>query len=151
GGNYILVANGVLAPANYAVNPEGRSTAFDILVYPTARQEAEDDTKVELLVLHGATDAPTVDVVTGGAVLVNDLVYSDFQGYLAVDAQSYILGITPGNDNNTVLLRYTADLTGLEGGVATVVASGFLDPSTNQSGEGFALIAVLADGTVITL
>jgi len=151
GGRYLLVANGVLNPASYAANPDSRSTAFNILVYPMAREAATDPAKVDLLVLHGATDAPSVDVLTGGNVIVDNLAYGDFQGYLSVDPLNYVLALTPGNDNANVLLRYRADLSNLSGGAATLVASGFLNPAANQSGSAFELLAVFADGTVASL
>jgi ketosteroid isomerase-like protein len=151
GGKYLLVANGVLNPAAYAANPDSRSIGFNILVYPMAREVSTDPTKTDLLVLHGATDAPTVDVLTGGNLIVDNLAYGDFQGYLSVDPQPYILALTPGNDNSNVLLRYRADLSNLGGGAATLMASGFLNPMANQNGSAFELLAVFADGTVASL
>lgn len=148
---YLLVANGVLNPANFTANPDGISIAFDLFPFTPARQEAEDAESVDLIVFHGATDAPVVDVLANGSVLIDDLGYGAYQGYASVPAAEYVLGITPGNDNNTVLVRYAADLSGLAGSSVSVLASGFLDPAANDNGEGFVLIAVLADGTVIEL
>ena len=115
-----------------------------------AREAAQDTSKVEFFVLHGSTDAPTVDIIARGvATLVDNASYGDITDYLAVPASSYTLDITPGDDNNTIVTSITADLTGLAGGTAAVFASGFLDPSSNQNGSGFGVFAALANGTVV--
>ena len=53
--------------------------------------------QTDILVFHGATDAPTVDVaetaVLGGATLVNDLSYGELAGYLEVPTGDYTLGV----------------------------------------------------------
>jgi len=80
---------------------------------------------------------------------IDDAKYSDITPYLSVPPTAYTLNITPGNDNSLIVASYSVDLSTLGGGAAVVLASGFLDPSTNQNGAAFALIGVLADGTVI--
>ena len=103
---------------------------------------------VDFFVLHGATDAPTVDVIARGvATLVNDAAYSDITNYITVPAAAYTLDLTLA-DGNTLVQSYVADLSGLGGGSAVVFASGFLTPSANQNGEAFGLYFALADGTV---
>ena len=150
GGTYVAFANGVLDPGMYASNPDGKSTAFTLFVKDMAREAAQDTSKVEFFVLHGSTDAPTVDIIARGvATLVDNASYGDITDYLAVPASSYTLDITPGDDNNTIVTSVTADLTGLAGGTAAVFASGFLDPSSNQNGSGFGVFAALANGTVV--
>ena len=149
---YIAVANGVLTPANFAANPDSRSTAFTLFSTDMGRETGSSATGVDINVLHGATDAPTVDVINrGSGILVNDAAYGDMTGYVTVPAASYKLDITPGNDNNTIVASYLADLSGLGGGAAVVFASGFLTPSSNQNGESFGLFAALPNGTVVAL
>ena len=146
---YIVFANGVLDPSSYAANPDGISTGFELLVKPMAREEAMSE-NVEFFVLHGSTDAPTVDVIARDvATLVNDAPYRAMTDYIEVPANSYILDVTPGSDNSTIVASFEADLSTLAGGSAVVFASGFLDPSTNQNGAAFGILAALADGTVI--
>lgn len=147
--NYIAVANGVLDPSAFAANPDGVSTAFGLIIIPDARQSAENGTEVDFAVLHGATDAPAVDVrlADGGAVLVPDAAYSDFSGYISVPPASYNVDITLPGDANAVVASYDVDVTSLQGGSALLLASGFLSPAANNSGEAFGVLVVLADGT----
>ena len=148
GGSYVAIANGVLNPASYAANPDGRSTAFTLFLKTMARENAAG-TGVDFFVVHGSTDAPTVDVIARNvATLVDNAAYGDITDYINVPAGSYILDVTPGDDNNTIVASFNADLSGLEGGSAVVFASGFLDPSMNQNGEAFGIFAALSDGTV---
>ncbi|MGB5895654.1 MAG: DUF4397 domain-containing protein [Ignavibacteriaceae bacterium] len=147
GATYVAIANGVLDPGSYAPNPDGRSTAFTLFIKAMAR-ETGNSTDVDFFLLHGATDAPTVDVIARGvATLVDDATYNDITGYVNVPPSAYTLDLTLV-DGTTLVQSYIADLSTLGGGAATVFASGFLDPSTNQDGEAFGLFFALADGTV---
>jgi len=147
GDTYVAIANGVLDPGSYAANPDGRSTAFTLFIKAMAR-ETGNSTDVDFFVLHGATDAPAVDVIARGvATLVDDAAYSDITGYINVPPAAYVLDLTLA-DGTTLVQSYVADLSTLGGGAATVFASGFLDPSSNQNGEAFGLFFALADGTV---
>jgi len=149
---YVVVANGVLDPSTFAVNPDGISTAFGLIVQPMGQEESTDPEEVQFFAVHGATDAPTVDVVAlGVATLVDDAPYGAYTPYQGVPAGSYTLDVTPGSDNGTVVASFEADLSTLAGGAAAVIASGFLDPTMNQDGPAFGLIAVLPDGMVIEL
>lgn len=145
---YVALANGVLDPGMFAVNPDGNSTAFTLFSAADIRLTANDPTKVEFIAVHGATDAPTVDVRVGGTELVNDAAYGDITGYVAVDPAVYTLDITTP-DGAVTVASYAADLSGLTGGTAVVFASGFLDPMANNDGEAFGLFAALTDGTVV--
>ena len=145
----MVVANGLVTPGDYAANPDGIATGFELLVKDMARESAAAG-GVDFFALHGATDAPTVDVIARGvATLVDNAAYRDMTGYITVPAASYILDITPGSANETIVASFAADLSGLEGGSAVVFASGFLTPSANQNGEAFGIFAALANGTVV--
>ena len=81
GETYILIANGIVSGTGYDVtNP---LSPFDIYVYAGARETgANGASNTDILVFHGSTDAPTVDVVEtavlGGATLVSNLSYGDY-------------------------------------------------------------------------
>ncbi len=151
GEKYVVFANGVLTPG-YAPNPDGRNTDFTLFVKPIA-QETGTGTGVDLFVLHGSTDAPTVDVKVrelGSATIVDNAAYGDITPYLTAPAQDITLDLYLGNGVNYVA-SFSAPLTGLGGGSAAVFASGFLDPTSNQNGAAFSLFAALANGTVVQL
>jgi hypothetical protein len=146
---YVAIANGVLSPGLFTSNPDGRSTAFNLFIKAMARENGISS-NVDFFVLHGSTDAPTVDVLARRvATLVDNAAYGDITDYITVPAASYILDVTPGNNNSTIVASFEADLSGLAGGAAVVFASGFLNPANNQNGPAFGIFAALPNGTVV--
>ena len=142
-GTYIVVANGIVSDSGY--NP---SQPFGLFVYPMAREMANMNENTDVLVFHGATDAPTVDVqAVGAGTLVDDLEYSNFSDYLELPTADYTISIATA-DGETVVASYQAPLAtlGLEGQSLTVLASGFLDPSENSDGPAFGLWAATSAG-----
>lgn len=136
---YIVVATGVVGDA---------TTPFNLEIYDNAREAASIRTGVDLLLYHGAPDAPAVDVVVqGGNTLFNDIAYGEFSNYANVPAASYLLDVTPANDNSTVVDTYVAPLGTLDGGSAFVFASGFL--TGNE--PAFGVWVALPDGTTFPL
>ena len=151
GETYVAVANGVLDPTRFAENPDGTETAFQLLL-STAREMGMSSEDVDLKVLHGATDAPVVDVLARDVTkLVDGLAYTEFTDYLSVPAADYILDITPAGANETIVASFDAELNALGGGAAVVFASGFLVPENNMDGAGFGLFAALPNGDVVEL
>jgi hypothetical protein len=152
GEKYAAIASGVLNPLLFSTNPDNINTAFTLLLQDGMREvSANGILETDIRVIHGCTDAPTVDVLTGGNILVNDAPYKAITPYLSVPSTSYILDITPGNDNNLSVAMFNAPLSGLGGQAIMVIATGFLTPSANQNGASFGLMAVLPDSTVILL
>jgi hypothetical protein len=146
---HTVVANGVLTPGDFAPNPDGASIGFEFFAAGGADSTAAAG-EVGLRAVHGATDAPTVDIDEGGTTLLDNLAYGDVTtNYLSVEAEEKLLAITPA-DSDAPVAAFQADLSGLGGTAATVLASGFLDPAANQGGPGFALIAALPNGDVVT-
>jgi hypothetical protein len=151
GETYVLVANGIVSSSGYDPTP-----AFDIEVYGMGREQASNASNTDVLVFHGSTDAPTVDVYetgVGAGQIVNNLMYTDFAGYLELGTADYILEIRDETGMNTVA-AYQAPLEtlGLEGAALTVVASGFLNPANNSNGQAFGLwVALAAGGALVEL
>jgi hypothetical protein len=145
---YILVASGIISPEGY--DP---AEPFTLVAYAGALQEATSPSNTDILVFHGATDAPTVDINEASAgLLVDNLSYGQFDGYLELLTANYALNITD-ESGSTVVATFTAPLADLNlyGESLTVLASGFLDPSVNSNGPEFGLLAVKADGTALML
>lgn len=144
GETYILVASGIVSGSGYSP-----ATPFAIDVYAMGREAASNGSNTDLLVFHGATDSPEVDVyeATGPAELAGDVAYGEFAGYLELPTAEYFLEIRD-NSGSTALLGYDAPLEtlSLQGGAGVVVASGFLDPSVNSDGPDFGLYVALPSG-----
>jgi hypothetical protein len=87
GKTYAVTASGVL---NNTVTP------FTLITDAGARESATASNKVSLNVLHGAPDAPAVDVVVRtGSKIVSNLAYGQFTPYLSVDPGVYYLDVKP--------------------------------------------------------
>lgn len=134
---YIAVASGTLG------------SSISLEVFAGAREVAAVAGNTDVLVQHGSPDAPTVDVVNqdGGGILVDDISYPEFQGYLELPTDDYLIDITTA-DGSTKVAGYQAYLAelGLADAAVTVFASGFLDPGANQDGPAFGLWVSLATG-----
>ena len=137
-----------------AGDPLGREgqPAFGLAVTDMGRVVAETPENAEFLVVHGSPDAPTVDILARGVgTLVDDLSYPEYaEDYLSVAPGDYIIDITPGDDDTTVVASFQADLTEAAGAAIVVAASGFLAPA-DEADPAFGLLAVFADGTTALL
>ncbi|MFO7613129.1 MAG: DUF4397 domain-containing protein, partial [Bacteroidales bacterium] len=123
GKTYVIVANGIVVPDGY--NP---ATPFDLHVFDLGREAAKGNGNTDVLVFHGSTDAPVVDVVevgVGAGTIIDDLAYADFAGYLELPTADYALQIRDQTGTTTVA-EYAAPLAtlGLTNTALTVVASG---------------------------
>lgn len=144
---YIAVANGIESPTGYS--PAASTVPLRLSVYDMARETATTSGNTDILVVHGSTDAPTVDVKNGTSTLVNDISFGEFcsTGYVSVPEADYTLDVTT-SDGATIVKRYSVPLASLNLGdsAITVVASGFLDPTVNSNGAAFGLWVALPEG-----
>jgi hypothetical protein len=151
-GANIVIANGNVRPRLLAPNPDNISTAFNLVQF-VDRQTVSSST-VRLLIFHGATDAPRVDVVARGVGTLATASYG--QGaFVNVPVGNYIIDIRPAG-SQTVVASFSAPLAALNlgGQRVSVLASGFLNPVANQAGAPFGLFAVvnsLATNVVATM
>lgn len=146
---YIVVANGIVSPTGYSP-----ATPFDLYV-ASGREAAATSGQVDVLVFHGSTDAPAVDVnettvpVPG---LVPNLSYGNFAGYLGLAPLDYGIGIAPAGGANIATFSAPLQTLNLANAALVVLASGFLNPSNNSNGPAFGLfVAAPAGGPLLAL
>ncbi len=141
---YVIVADGIVSGTGYMPGNTGAS-AFDLKVYGMGQEEATVATNTDVLVHHGSTDAPAVDVVEvsiPAGPIVSNASYRDFSNYINLGTADYRLEVRAAGSSEAVA-SYEAPLStlGLDGEVILVLASGFLDPSVNSDGPEFGLWA----------
>ncbi|MEL7120642.1 MAG: DUF4397 domain-containing protein, partial [Bacteroidota bacterium] len=135
---YTVIANGEIG---------SDSNPFGLVINDIAKTAADDPATVEVNVFHGSATSPAVDVAAVGVGnLFENLSYTDFSAYGAVPPATYTLQVKPTGTED-VVASFDADLSGLAGGAATVIAFGELGNDENP----FSLNAVLADGTVLPI
>ncbi|MFN9114776.1 MAG: DUF4397 domain-containing protein, partial [Bacteroidota bacterium] len=152
GETYVIVANGIVSPSGYTP-----SQPFGLSVFAQGRETASNPANTDILVNHGSTDAPTVDVVetsVPAGTIVDNLSYSNFNAaYLELGTADYTIDVR--DETGTVVVKtYVAPLAtlSLQGQALTVVASGFLDPIQNSDGPAFGLwVALPTGGNLIPL
>ena len=150
---YVVVADGIVSSTGYSP-----AQPFGLAVYGMGRESATNPNNTDVLVHHGATDAPTVDVYetgVGAGIIVDDMSYGEFNstGYLELPTADYTLEVRDETGAVTVA-TYSAPLStlSLDGAALVVVASGFLNPANNSNGEAFGLyVALPAGGALIPL
>ena len=137
-GTYVVVASGIVGDDAHPFN----------LLASTLATSAVDNDHFALKVMHGVTDAPAVDIYADGNLLVENLAYGEFQGYLQVPVGDYTLDIT-GHGSTDPVASFSAPLSSFGGGSGVVYASGFLAPAATDS--AFALVLTTPNGDVVTL
>ena len=135
---YIVIATGIVGDPEHPLN----------LLTSSLQDEAVDDEHFSLKVMHGVTDAPSVDIYANGGLLVENLSYGEFQGYVDVLASDYTLDITVHGETTSVA-SFSAPLSSFGGMSGVVYASGFLSPAETDS--SFTLILTTPSGYAETL
>jgi hypothetical protein len=138
-GTYIVIANGVATPSDFSDNPDGEEISVSLDVFADARETADSQTMADVLVHHGATDVPAVDVTVDNAASpqIADLIYGGFSGYVSLEPTVHLVDVAP--TGVTPIHLQTPALS--EGSTFTVVASGFFDPASNESGPALGVFA----------
>ena len=142
---YVVTASGIVSPTGYSP-----AQPFDLKIFAGAREAAANSTTTDVLVLHGATDAPRVEVAevsVPAGVLIDSLSYGNYAGILSLPTADYSLAVRDDASGATVV-TYSAPLNSLNLGGASIVvlASGFLTPANNSNGAPFGLWVALPSG-----
>ncbi len=154
--NRVIFVNGVLDPTQFKANPDGFSTALNLYSFSPAKFAAGTSNETEILVFHGATDAPHVDVFVPltNSNIVNNLGYGSYtSSYLgplpSVALTNAELQVKDSSGANIVTrhLVSAAQATAVTGKAVVAFASGFLDTTAaNQNGKSFGLFVVIDNG-----
>ena len=139
-GTYIVVIAG----------DESVKGTLDLFIFDQGQEAASDPAKTDLLAFHGSTDAPMVSIwetAIVNAELITDLSFGDFDGYLELDTEDYILEVRA---DGTAIAAYFAPLAdlNLQGEALVVLASGFINPPDliRNNGTDFGLFIALPSG-----
>jgi hypothetical protein len=143
---YQLIASGILSPLGYS--PSSTAAPFSLIANANVRERALVNSNTDVLIFHGATDAPAVNIVSPpSTTLASALTYSNYNsiGYNALPTANYTVNV---NSGSVTVASYQAPLAALSltGQAITVLASGFLTPASNSNGPAFGLFAAAATG-----
>lgn len=139
---YVVIASGLVGSGAYSVQQP-----FD-LIAAAGMETSTTAGNVDVLVVHGSTDAPTVNVneiAIPAGIIVDDISYGQTAGYLDLPEANFVLNVEA---NGTAVASYNAPLADLmlaDNGII-VLASGFLNPAANNNGEAFGLFVALPGG-----
>ncbi len=140
--NYVATIHGIVSSSGYSPAPPLTISIFeDALIFSPTQGV------LPLLLFHGATDAPTVDVMNleSSILLSDNLAYGNYSagGYINLAAENFSISLYDEN-GNPLGIEFCAPLAGAAqfGAAFTLVASGFLVPGSNSDGPEFGLFVV---------
>jgi hypothetical protein len=143
GKTYIAVAYGIVGDA---------ARPFGVALSDAGRMTSANPNNVDINFFHGSPDAPAVDILAGTNVVFRNTEYSKFSTYISVPASAtYRLGVTPANNNSTVVARYDLNLDFWKGKSAVVMATGFLTGTPTPFKPAFEPYVVLSNGGTFPL
>lgn len=147
GGNYVVFAQGVANPAQFAANPDNVSTAFGLVSFPVEGWAPSGSFKA--IPFHGVTDAPTVDLYAGSTPIAMNLAYKSYASSVTLPAgSSATIDVRPANQTTVLASFPLADTQTRDGEGTVIFASGFLNPPNNQNGPAFGLYIVYPNGEI---
>jgi hypothetical protein len=151
GRSVVAFIDGVVG-TGYASNPSLVPTTLGLTVVNHAPQWTFSG-NFQLLVNHGVTDAPAIDVRTGATTLISNKKFRE-SARIAPAVGTYTLDITPAGVPGTKVRSSIANLSSLSTSFSSsvVYASGFLTPGSNNNGPELDLVvATPAGGANIVL
>ena len=137
-GSYVVTAFGMVGNNNRPFN----------LLLSSLTLNATNDDNFKIKFMHGVTDAPAVDIHANGSLVFENISYGKYSDYINVEANNYTIDVKVHGNNNTVA-SFDAPLKTFGGRSGIVVASGFLNPTEQDS--AFALILATPNGETLKL
>lgn len=147
--NYIQIVNGLRSPGDYAPNPDGRSTAVAVHEIDNVRRFASNPDSTDLIVYHGSTDSPELDVTLGSAGQVaGGLSYGEVGDYFTVPTGEQLTFDIRRASDGEVVGSFVGGLSAAWTGRAGVLLiRGFADPSANPGGVDLGVTVVSSTGS----
>ncbi|WP_276134069.1 DUF4397 domain-containing protein [Polluticoccus soli] len=143
GKRYIVTFDGIKSTSGYSP-----IVPLAIRSFNAAREEGSNTANTDILMTHGVTDIPTVDIREGTNILADNLIYGNFIPYVSLPAnKNYVFTVT-NNDGSIEIEKYKGALLadGLQGQALTLLMSGFQSPASNSNGAPWGLYYATALG-----
>jgi hypothetical protein len=146
GRNYHFVISGVKDTTKYKANPDGQDRSLTIIVAEDALPTSSGG-MTSVRSINGSTDATNILVQNRrGTTYMDHLGYTAITGYQSVEAaQDTFWLLQP--DSLTLIKGWVGNLSG-NNRATCLMATGFVDPASNQNGQAFKLVLVDANGNV---
>lgn len=146
GSTVASVLSGVFDPAQFASNPNGFSTALQLLNVDGLHEFSNSPNGFDVITVNGITDLDAIDFVSNSVIWYDDLNYANSSGYNTMSTTLTGMELTPANSSVPFAI-FNGSLTSFGGLSGLLLSSGFGDPLANQNGPGPGLFLVFNDGT----
>lgn len=147
-GQYVVVASGVVNPAEFAGDPN--VIAFDLHVIEDAHMASDDPESLAFTFFQGVHDIPVLDAATRA-----DGIFAEEIGYgMSSDGYNYLLADTHVFDfylsgTTQYFANFEQDLSDYAGQAAVVLLTGIDDHRGHPALPNFEMAIVFADGNVL--
>ncbi len=142
---YVATISGLLSQTGYALNPQGISTAFNVLLKVPAEFTASAQNNFDFFMINGVTDASPLNLVpTGGPLLLSNVEYAEETSYVSLPSEFYTLNVQDTSGNT--LASGFANFISFPGQSGVLLTSGFLNPAGNNNGPTMGLYMVPVTG-----
>ena len=142
---FIATASGLLSQSGFAPNPNGISTAFNVLIKEPAEFTSASPANFDFYMINGVTDAPPLNLIPGGGpVLLSNVSYNDQTNYISLPSEFYVLNVQDTSGNT--LMNGFANFLAFTSQSGVLLTSGFLNPSANNNGAALGLFMAPTTG-----
>ena len=144
--NTVMVA-GVDVPSSYAANPNGRTTAVQLISKSGILVTTTSSSNCALALFFGVTDNEGVNIntrPTGAGITFTKSKFGDATASVTPSATSILLDIM--DTTGTIIKTLVLPLNNFSKKSITIFNAGFVTPSTNQNGELEAFYLVDTNG-----